>query len=174
MIASVLRATPAVLLVLVSGPALALPWNQDMVDQPAVKAQETRVDEPRGAVPAGHQDAPAKPQSLADLVLARVQAGTLPNPQEAKPESVARGKALYETHCLPCHGASGHGDGPVGLKFVPPPMNLTLDYVQQQPDGQLWYTITYGGVVMPFYHDSIVAADRWHVVNYIKHGLVPR
>jgi len=25
---------------------------------------------------------------------------------------------------------------------------------------------------MPFYHDAIVPADRWHVVNYVKHALV--
>ena len=90
------------------------------------------------------------------------------------PESLARGKVLYETHCLPCHGGEGHGDGPVGQKYVPQPMNLATDYVQQQQDGQLWYTITWGGVVMPFYHDAIAPADRWHIVNYVKHGLVQR
>ncbi len=26
---------------------------------------------------------------------------------------VPRGKALYETHCLSCHGAGGRGDGPL-------------------------------------------------------------
>ena len=92
----------------------------------------------------------------------------------ARPQDAPRGRLLYETHCLPCHGGEGHGDGPVGQKYVPQPMNLATDYVQQQPDGQLWYTITWGGVVMPFYHDAIVPADRWHVVNYLKHGLVPR
>jgi mono/diheme cytochrome c family protein len=152
----------------------ALPWNQDMVDQPSVKAQEQRVDEPRGAVPASGAESLERPQSLADLVLARAAAASVPNPQAAGRESLARGKALYETHCLTCHGAGGRGDGPVGQKFVPRPMDLTLDYVQQQPDGQLYYTITHGGVVMPFYRDAIEPADRWHVVNYVKHALVQR
>ena len=150
----------------------ALPWNKDMVDQPSVKAQEKRVYEPKDAVPVDGGEAIPKPQSLAELVLARAQAGSIENPQPATPESLARGKALFETHCLPCHGAQGHGDGPVGQKFVPQPMNLTLDYVQQQPDGQIYYTITHGSVVMPFYRDAIVPADRWNVVNYVKHALV--
>jgi len=152
----------------------ALPWDKDMVDQPSVKAQERRVDEPRDSVPVEAAEHTPAPQNLADLVMARLQAASLSNPNPPTPESLARGKALYETHCLPCHGGEGHGDGPVGQKFAPQPMNLATDYVQQQPDGQLWYTITWGGVVMPFYHDAIVPADRWHVVNYLKHGLVPR
>jgi mono/diheme cytochrome c family protein len=154
--------------------ASALPWNHDMVDQPAVKAQEKRVDEPRDSVPASGPETVPAPQSLADLVTARVAAAGIANPQQASPESLARGRALYETHCQPCHGAAGTGDGPVGQKFVPPPMNLTVEYVQQQADGQLFYTITHGGVVMPFYRDAIVPADRWHIVNYIKHELVTK
>jgi mono/diheme cytochrome c family protein len=150
----------------------ALPWNKDMVDQPSVKAQEARVNEPKDSVPVDGGEAIPKPQSLAELVMARAQAGSIRNPVPPTPESLARGKALYETHCLPCHGAQGHGDGPVGQKYVPTPMNLTLDYVQLQPDGQIYYTITHGSVVMPFYRDAIVSSDRWNVVNYVKHALV--
>ena len=36
----------------------------------------------------------------------------------------------------------------------------------------MYFIITYGSLVMPFYHDAIVSADRWNVVNYVKHGLV--
>jgi mono/diheme cytochrome c family protein len=168
------RALVLAALAALPGALSALPWDKDMVDQPSVKAQEKRVDEPKDTVPAQGREGTPKPQSLAELVMARAQAASIANPTPATPESLARGKALYETHCLPCHGAEGHGDGPVGQKFVPQPMNLATDYVQQQPDGQLWYTITWGGVVMPFYHDAIMPADRWNVVNYVKHALVPK
>ena len=168
------RALTLAALAALPGALCALPWDKDMVDQPSVKAQEKRVDEPPDIVPASGTESTPKPHSLSELVMARVQAASLTNPSQATPESLARGKALYETHCLPCHGTEGHGDGPVGQKYVPQPMNLATDYVQQQSDGQLWYTITWGGVVMPFYHDAIVAADRWNVVNYVKHGLVPK
>jgi hypothetical protein len=46
-----------------------------------------------------------------------------------------------------------------------------MDYVQLQPDGQIFFTISYGSIAMPFYRDSIPEDDRWHVVNYIKHVL---
>ena len=48
----------------------ALPWNKDMVDQPSIKAQEKRVNEPKDAVPTTGGESTPAPQSLADLVMA--------------------------------------------------------------------------------------------------------
>ena len=53
-------------------------------------------------------------------------------------------------------------------------MDLTLEYVQQQPDGQIWYTISHGSIAMPYYRDSIRDVERWHVVNYVKQVLNPK
>ena len=36
----------------------------------------------------------------------------LANPTPADPTVVQRGEALFRTHCAPCHGAEGRGDGP--------------------------------------------------------------
>jgi hypothetical protein len=47
-------------------------------------------------------------------------------------------------------------------------MELNLDYVQLQPDGQIFYTISHGSIAMPFYRQSMPAEDRWHLVNFIK------
>ena len=47
-------------------------------------------------------------------------------------------------------------------------MELNLDYVQLQPDGQLFYTISHGSIAMPFYRQAILPEDRWHLVNFIK------
>jgi len=93
------------------------------------------------------------------------------NPVSTSVESVARGKEVYEIHCEVCHGVAGKGDGPVGRKFVPPPMDLSTDYVQLQGEGQMFYTITHGGVAMPFYRDAIKEIDRWHVINFVKSEL---
>ena len=95
----------------------------------------------------------------------------LVNPIANSPESLERGRQIYEVHCLVCHGAQGQGDGPVGQKFVPQPMDLRVDYVQLQPDGQLYYTISHGSIEMPIYRDSIAQHERWHVSNYIKEVL---
>jgi mono/diheme cytochrome c family protein len=156
-------------LTVISGTGVALPWNKDMVDQPSVKPQESQVEDNPSAVPVvGRAGYPA-PKDIVELVRARLEAGrTLVNPVPKSPESLARGREMYERHCIVCHGAQGHGNGPVGQKFVPQPMELNFDYVQLQPDGQIFYTISHGSIAMPFYRDAIAVEDRWHLVNFIK------
>ena len=159
----------AIALLLLPGALVALPWSKDMVDQPSVKAQEHQVVEPAGSVPRKGGEPVRTPADVSEVVRYRLDAAReLTNPEADSEESLERGKAVYDTHCLACHGASGKGDGLVGQKFVPPPMDLTTPYVQQQPDGQIFYTITHGGVVMPFYRDAIDVEDRWHLINYLK------
>ncbi len=160
---------------LISGSVAALPWDQDMRDQPSVKAQETQVRNSAASVPVNGKEPFRPPVDTTALVTDRLAAGLqLSNPVSKTPESVIRGKELYDTHCVACHGPQGHGDGLVGKKFIPPPLDLTLEYVQQQPDGQIWYTISHGSIAMPFYRDAIPDAERWHVVNYVKEVLNPK
>lgn len=37
----------------------------------------------------------------------------------------AKGKAVFETNCMSCHGATGKGDGPVGAALNPKPRDLS-------------------------------------------------
>jgi len=148
---------------------LTLPWDKDMQDQPSLKPQEMLVAVNNSSVPVSGKDRFSPPADIIELVRARLDAGrTLANPIATSPDSIARGKAMYERHCLLCHGEQGHGDGTVGLKFVPQPMELNLDYVQLQPDGQIYYTISHGSIAMPAYWQAISPDDRWHLVNFIK------
>ncbi|MCZ6717046.1 MAG: c-type cytochrome [Gammaproteobacteria bacterium] len=149
----------------------ALPWDEDMRNQPSIKPQESLVETNASSVPTKNKETIPTPKDIGELVLARLSAGELQNPVRATPESLDLGKSLYEIHCQTCHGGQGRGDGPVGLKFAVAPMDLTMDYVQLQPDGQIFFTISHGSIAMPFYRDSIPEDDRWHVVNYIKHEL---
>jgi|TARA_Y100000310_G_C20693991_1_gene824197 mono/diheme cytochrome c family protein len=146
----------------------ALPWDEDMRNQPSVKPQESQVRTNASSVPQNGGEPISAPADLFELVRARLKAGELQNPVPRDSESIVRGKLLYDIHCLTCHGATGLGDGIVGKKYVPDPMNLTLDYVQTQPDGQIFYTISHGSIAMAFYRDAIPVQDRWDVVNYIK------
>ena len=148
-------------------PEDAIPhWSQD---QPSQKPQDSVIKTIDTSVPTVGKDSYAPPKDIIDLVRARLEAGkTLVNPVPKSPESLARGREMYELHCLVCHGEQGRGDGPVGQKFVPQPMELNLDYVQLQPDGQLFYTISHGSIAMPFYRQAMPAEDRWHLVNFIK------
>ena len=156
-------------LLAISGAGLTLPWDKDMQDQPSLKPQDSQISVNRSSVPVGGKDRYPPPEDIIELVQARLEAGrTLVNPEPKSPESIARGRQMYELHCLVCHGEQGRGDGPVGRKFVPQPMELNLDYVQLQPDGQLFYTISHGSIAMPFYRQAILTEDRWHLVNFIK------
>ena len=162
----------SLLLIAVPLAAWSLPWSKDMRDQPSVKANEGEVAMASTSVPVQGKEEFPVPQNIAELVQARLLAGAqLTNPVPATPESLNRGAALYSTHCAICHGDSGLGDGTVGKKFVPPPMNLTISYVQIQPDGQLYFTITHGSIAMPPYRDALARAERWDVVNYVKNVL---
>ena len=148
---------------------LTLPWDKDMQDQPTLKPQEMLVAVNSSSVPASGKDRYSPPADIIELVRARLDAGrTLVNPIAKSPASVARGREMYERHCLLCHGEQGRGNGPVGLKFVPQPMELNLDYVQLQPDGQVYYTISHGSIAMPAYWQAILPEDRWHLVNFVK------
>lgn len=59
------------------------------------------------------------------------------------------GRALYESRCATCHGASGAGDGPAGAGLVPRPRDLR-DAVWQQrvTDAHLDRVITGGGLAV--------------------------
>ncbi len=161
-------ATVAFLLA-IPGSGVTLPGDKDMQDQPSMKPQDSLVETNPTSVPVAGKDRYPPPKDIIELVRTRLEAGrTLVNPISKSPESLARGRDMYELHCLVCHGEQGRGDGPVGQKFVPQPMELNLDYVQLQPDGQLFYTISHGSIAMPFYRQAMPAEDRWHLVNYIK------
>jgi mono/diheme cytochrome c family protein len=149
--------------------ALAFPWDKDMVDQQSVKPQEAPVPAaPLAAVPVSGAETLPAPDTEQGMFDAKEAAAELPNPVAATSESLGRGRALYEMNCLPCHGNTGRGDGPVGLLFDPSPADLTDEYTQAQADGQIFFTLTRGRGAMPFYRDSLSQEERWHVINYLK------
>lgn len=58
------------------------------------------------------------------LAYADLEAALGPAPSSAEP-SIGEGARLYRSNgCVSCHGAEGHGDGPVGRALVPPPRDF--------------------------------------------------
>lgn len=95
------------------------------------------------------------------------------NPVAADAKSIAKGKELYAMNCVPCHGATGAGDGPVGMTLerngVPVhPGNLTDSKVRQQTDGALFWKLTEGNTPMPSWGETLSDEQRWAVINYIR------
>ena len=146
------------------------PWDQDMVDQPIAKPQRSLAPAGPGSIPiVGGETLPA-PTTVEAMSAAKDAAAAVPNPVPATPESLAQGEYLYQMNCLVCHGKQGQGDGPVGRKFVTKsPVDLHEDYTQDQADGQLFFTLTRGRELMPFYRDALSVEERWHVINYVRH-----
>jgi mono/diheme cytochrome c family protein len=79
------------------------------------------------------------------------------------------GADLFFTHCGACHGASGHGDGPVAaqLEFVPPDLtriaernggDFPADDVHRIIDGKRPLE-GHGGPEMPIWGDAFKAAE---------------
>lgn len=157
---------------LMIGPASlgwAYPWDQDMVDQPSQKAQESIAPPGPGSVPIDGGEALPLPLNDDEASAMKDAAAALLNPVHASADSIARGKYFYEINCLVCHGPEGRGDGPVGSKFVEKaPVDLHDAYTQDQADGQLFFTLTRGRVKMPFYRDALSPSERWDVINYVK------
>ncbi|MFQ5399511.1 MAG: copper resistance protein CopC [Anaerolineae bacterium] len=94
-----------------------------------------------------------------------------PNPIPPNADSIAAGEGLYRINCIPCHGVTGAGDGPVGRTLNPPPANLTIHTAPGvHPDGRLYNWVTAGvpGSVMPAFGKTLTDEERWHIVNYIR------
>ncbi|MFT5126495.1 MAG: mono/diheme cytochrome c family protein [Rhodothermales bacterium] len=86
-----------------------------------------------------------------------------------KLDFMKRGQERYMIYCLPCHGASGYGDGIVTTRGLPKPLNLH-DVSFVRADGQLYDTITNGslsGNMNPYRH-QVQVADRWAIVSYLR------
>jgi mono/diheme cytochrome c family protein len=76
---------------------------------------------------------------------------------------------LYLVNCGICHGSKLDGNGPLynsgNGPFAAAPKNLvTLD----MPDGQMFYSITYGKGQMGPYGPQLNTTQRWMIINYIR------
>jgi mono/diheme cytochrome c family protein len=92
------------------------------------------------------------------------------NPILTDEASIARGQALYATHCIACHGPEGRGNGPAAAGLSPPPADFTAGHTESHPDGDLYYWIKEGfpGSAMPAFSSQLKDEDVWHLVNHVR------
>ncbi len=113
-------------------------------------------------------DEASVPTTGREMVMDRdLAAEKLRNPIPDGDESVAKGDSLYRKLCVPCHGKSMAGDGPVAAQFMPPP-DLLGQQTRERKDGFIYSYIRDGGVVMPSYGFQVSAEEAWHLVNFIR------
>lgn len=164
-------------LLLVPTVALAWPWSTDMMNQPALKPQEPFNEKemfpfPTRSVPVA---------GFATTIANRDEAKGLENPVPVSEASLKQGKTLFKIYCAACHGLTGAADSPVTNKIGA--ISLVDSYVQETlTEGWIFGTITFGSFVMPAYgvptarddsrgSNDLSVEERWHVVNYVRHGL---
>jgi mono/diheme cytochrome c family protein len=101
----------------------------------------------------------------------RVKAGKdLVNPFMTSGETVSRGKKVYGTFCIGCHGAGGEGDGHLYTSKLYPlkPRSLIAAAAIDLKDGEIYHTITLGFGSMGAHAAQIRPEDRWKLVLYIR------
>ena len=135
--------------------------DRNMWDNPAYKAQEEPIRlAPKDSVPTkGIEHVPAL-----------AEASRLANPMApAGKADLVGGKKLFDIYCVPCHGESGRGDGPVGKKFVPAPASLRADSpMMMLSDGQLFVIVSSGLGPMPAFRADLSPPERWQIVSFLR------
>ena len=81
---------------------------------------------------------------------------------------IKRGQERFNINCAICHGKLGMGNGIIGQYGVAIIANLLDDRIRQQPDGQIFNTITHGKNTMGAYGPNIAIEDRWAIVAYVR------
>ncbi|PYO44518.1 MAG: hypothetical protein DMD33_02795 [Gemmatimonadetes bacterium] len=151
----------AVALVLADAPtADAFPWSTDMFRGAAVQP----LSIPPRVMPAG-----TLPMRGGEPPMSREEAAVvLKNPLLPTPAHLHHAEHLFVTHCAPCHGSAGMGDGPVASHTLVPAANLTLGQPTERSDGYIYATIRNGSIVMPAYGDAMSPEERWQLVLYVR------
>jgi mono/diheme cytochrome c family protein len=78
---------------------------------------------------------------------------------------------LYLVNCAICHGPKLDGNGPLFSSgaFPAKPATLVGDAkYEAMPEGQMFYSITYGKNMMGSYASQITTRQRWMIIHYIK------
>ncbi len=103
----------------------------------------------------------------------------IPNPLPALDAvQMKEAERLYLINCGICHGTALDGNGPLYKDGAGPyaaaPKNLIADpVVAAMPDGQMFYSITYGKNVMGSYASQLSTTQRWMVIHYINSKQAP-
>ncbi len=80
---------------------------------------------------------------------------------------------LYLINCGICHGTALDGNGPLYKDgtgpYIAKPRALIGDPItDNMPDGQMFYSVTFGKNAMGSYASQLNSTQRWMVIHYIK------
>lgn len=89
--------------------------------------------------------------------------------------SIAAGARLFAKYCVPCHGASGHGDGPAAAALKPKPRDFgsPKNFVSKNDD-EVFAVISKGGAsrklspMMAAWGTTLTKAQIWQLIAYVR------
>ena len=83
---------------------------------------------------------------------------------------LARGKLIFTTFCIGCHGALGKGDGQLYSSGLYPlkPREISGVATSKLKDGEIYHTITLGFGSMGAHGAQVRPDDRWKLVLYVR------
>jgi mono/diheme cytochrome c family protein len=87
----------------------------------------------------------------------------------SQPPSPARGAGIYTAKCLPCHGESGLGNGPMASQMPVAVPAIGLREISSQSAPAAWFTLLSQGRLergMPPFL-SLSEHERWDVLSYV-------
>ncbi|MGZ3458680.1 MAG: c-type cytochrome [Archangium sp.] len=88
---------------------------------------------------------------------------------KSTPTLLAKGKTLYTTNCLACHGEKGEGNGPAGTYLVPKPRNFVAEpFKKGNKPEEVFHTLSTGmqGSSMVSFA-QLPEEDRWALAYYV-------
>jgi hypothetical protein len=103
-----------------------------------------------------------------------VASQSIPNPLPAlSAVDYLEAARLYLVNCGICHGEKLDGNGPLynggNGPYLAAPKNLIADpIIAKMPDGQMFYSVTYGKNAMGSYASQLSTKQRWMIIHYIK------
>jgi mono/diheme cytochrome c family protein len=80
--------------------------------------------------------------------------------------SAKTGEGIYTKNCQSCHGNPGKGNSLKSLKPIPP--DLSSVNSQALTDGELFYILTTGRLIMPSFKNVLSEDERWRVISFIR------
>jgi mono/diheme cytochrome c family protein len=95
------------------------------------------------------------------------------NPITLDSVNLKEAERLYLINCGICHGAKLDGNGPLynggnGPYAAKPATFVGDPKYEAMPEGQMFYSATYGKNLMGSYASQLTKTQRWEVIAYIK------
>jgi len=96
-------------------------------------------------------------------------------PPRPSVDDLTLGATLYASNCATCHGAAGHGDGPLATSLPTRPANLAAGVFKAGARPEQIFLRAAAGIppLMPAFRGSLSADSLWAVVAYVERGIAP-